>query len=517
MGIYPDTFILRDGKKIFGTQIERTKKAIIYKDNKGVTKTIPITKIKSVSIDKKKDIVVENYKIVEKKESSPSLFELIEKIQTLTNKVDELSEKNKEQSSKITELSEKVKANPTSPKENTTENLTEIKKEDDSNVSLDITHEVVSDFIWRGNSYGGEFLSRRNNMPYTGTTQYWAYQPNIRLNAPIKGLYLEFWGNFPLVGREDRDSDMRLFQTSPGAAAIDPNVMFSKLDSIQADPTNNNIMNSGLLYDPDNNIANNKCLPDGIRGGCTNPNVSFVDPRSIKKHKERNGMARTDGGFTTFAYNFQNKKFGDITWGIWFYYQLDKNAKYSWDEYFIFWGLPFLQEYIKPTFSLYTQSSFENSSLFAGGHYLSFAVSHTFFEGNFFKLQPTSNLGYKYQNDNVSQKSGFYDLTTGLKFMFADFFFSLNHAYRPNVYMYDNDTWYYSLSQGSQAQPNRSQYDGKTVDPSKLFGPKNEAVYSAIDKLDVSDSIKSYIKAEYQSQKIVQHLFYISFGYNSKF
>ena len=83
--------------------------------------------------------------------------------------------------------------------------------------------------------------------------------------------------------------------------------------------------------------------------------------------------------------------------------------------------------------------------------------------------------------------------------------------------MYDNDTWYYSVSQGTQAQPNRSQYDGKTVDPSKLFGAKNEAVYSAIDKLDAPDALKSYAKAEYQSQKIVQNLFYISFGYNQKF
>ena len=93
---YADTFFLKDGKKIIGTQIERTKKTIVYKDTKGVTKTIPVDKIKSVTIDKKKEIVVENYKILDKKESGPTLSELSEKIQTLTDKVDELSEKNKE-------------------------------------------------------------------------------------------------------------------------------------------------------------------------------------------------------------------------------------------------------------------------------------------------------------------------------------------------------------------------------------------------------------------------------------
>lgn len=510
IGIHADTFILKNGKKIFGTQIERTKKNIVYKDTKGETKTIPLDKIKSVTIDKKKDILVENHKVVEKKESSPSLFELMEKIKDLSKKVDDLSEKDKEKTSKITELSKKIKNNTNITKENSTVSPSE---EGDSNVSIELTNEIVSDFIWRGNSYGGEYLSRRNNTRYDGTTQYWAYQPNVRLNSPIKGLYLEFWGNLALVGRADRDSDMRLFQASPGAPAIDPNAYFSKLDFYFADPNTNSV---DLFYDPSNNVVNNKCVSDGA-DGCTNPESSFVDPRKVRRHKEKNGMERTDGGFTTFAYNMQSKKFGDITWGIWFYYQMDKNSKYSWDEYFVFWGLPFLQEIVKPTISFYTESSFENASLYAGGHYLSLTLSHTFFEGEYFKIQPMSNLGYKYQNNNTDQKAGFYDWTNNLKFMFGDFFFSLNHVYRPDIHMYDNDTWYYPVAQGSQSQPNRSQYDGKTIDPSKLYGIKNEAVYTGIDQLDAPDVVKNYIKAEYQSQKIVQHLFYISFGHSTKF
>ena len=151
-------------------------------------------------------------------------------------------------------------------------------------------------------------------------------------------------------------------------------------------------LTSLTLLDPAQNIVNAKCESDGANG-CTDPSVSFVDPRSIKRHKEKNGMARTDGGFTTFAYNFQNKKFGDITWGVWFYYQFDKNSKYSWDEYFIFWGLPFLEQTLKPTISFYTQSSFDYNSIYAGGHYGSFAVSHTFFEGKFFRVQPICTIG----------------------------------------------------------------------------------------------------------------------------
>jgi len=501
--VFADTFLLKDGKTIVGTQVEKTDKVIIYKDEAGVVKRIPLERIEKVTLDKKADESDSDKKTVK---DDSKYEELMAKVAELTSKVEELSAKNKE-------TNESGKSNGAKTGSTVSPNTEKSSPKEEDVASIELTTEVVSDFIWRGNSYGGEYLSRRNNAPYTGMTQYWAFQPNLRINSSIPGLYMEFWGNLALVDRNDKDSDKRLFQASPGAVPIDPNVYFGKLDSYYADPTTNPV---DLLYDPTNNVVNSKCADDGA-GGCSNPGDSFVDPRKVKRHKEKNGMARTDGVFTTFAYNFQNKKFGDITWGIWFYYQLDKNAKYSWDEYFVFWGLPFLQQVLKPTISLYTQSSFDFGSIYAGGHYLSFTVSHTFFEGKFFRIQPMSNLGYKYQNNNIDQKSGFYDLTTNLKFFFGDFFFSLNHAFRPDIHMYDSDSWYYPLSQGSQSQVNRNNYDGKIVDPSKLYGVKNEAVYSAINQLDAPDIIKNYVKEEYQSQKVVQHLFYISFGYNFKF
>ncbi|MBP9888268.1 MAG: hypothetical protein KBF93_18360 [Leptospiraceae bacterium] len=499
--VFADTFLLKDGKTIVGTQVEKTDKVIIYKDEAGVTKRISLDRIEKVTLDKKAD---EGESDKKSAKDDSKYEELMAKVAELTSKVEELSAKNKENND-----SGKSNGEKTSSTVSSGSNKPNV-KEDESEASVEVTAEVVSDFIWRGNSYGGEYLSRRNNSPYTGVNQYWAFQPNLRINSPVSGLYMEFWGNFSLNNRADRDSDMRLFQASPGGLPIDPYVYFGKLDSYKADPSAGPI---DLLYDPANNLVNSKCEADG----CTNPETSFVDPRKVGKRREKNGMARTDGAFTTFAYNFQNKKFGDITWGVWFYYQFDKNAKYSWDEYFIFWGLPFLQNVIKPTVSFYTQSSFDFDSIYAGGHYLSFTVSHTFFEGKFFRVQPMSNLGYKYQNNNIDQKSGFYDLTTNLKFFFGDFFFSLNHAFRPDVHMYDSDSWYYPISQGSPSQVNRNSYDGKIVDPSKLYGYKNELVYSAIDQLEAPDIIKNYVKEEYQSQKVVQHLFYISFGYNFKF
>lgn len=484
IAIQADTFKLKNGKKLYGKIIEQTDSYIVYRDENDVAQVIRNTELESAEKD---DNIREPGT-----ETNPS-----------TNNAQ----------AQPTESSPNNSTSPTVKTADAKSTANLPKAEDDA--SIELTTEVVSDFVWRGNSYGGEYLARRNNTQHKGTEQYWAFQPNLRVNAPIKGLYLELWGNFALVGRADRDSDMRL-QAFPGGPAIDPNAFAYKQGLVATDPAANNFNSVGFFYDPSNNINNNKCAADATLG-CSNPDNAFVDPRKVGFRKEKNGMARTDGVFTTFAYNFQNKKFGDITWGIWYYYQMDKNAKYSWDEYFIIWGLPFLQRVIKPTVSLYTQASFDFGSIYAGGHYLAYSMSHTFFEEKFFRIQPMFNLGYKFVNNTVEQKSGFYDATTNLRFLFGDFFFSVNNAYRPNLHMYDNDQFYFPVSQGGPTQPNRSAYDGKTADPSKLYGPVNTAVYTAIDGLDTSGAMKSYLKGEYQNQNIVRHLFWISFGYNMRF
>lgn len=118
--IYPDTIILKDGKKITGTQIERNKKNIKYKDNAGKIKTIPIEKIKSVTIDKKSEdtpirVIVEPIN----QESKQNFNALVEKVQELYKKIETLTEKNKEQDEqikaqekKLSEFSEKETTNP---------------------------------------------------------------------------------------------------------------------------------------------------------------------------------------------------------------------------------------------------------------------------------------------------------------------------------------------------------------------------------------------------------------------
>lgn len=448
-----DSLQLKNGKRIQATILEQSGNYIIYKDKNGTVQTIPKSEVESIYIGY---ITVEKAAMDKEQESSP--------------------------------------------------------------VSIEFTHEIVSDFIWRGQSYGGEYLARRNNMPYKEVTQYWAYQPTIQFRHE-SGAFIELWGNVALSGRPDRDSDMRLFQASPGGNAIDPNRLADRLanGNFTADA-------EGLsaFFDPDNNVVNSVCTDPAaaqakVIADAGAINNCFVDFRKIKRYKERNGMYRTDGLFTSFAYEMNAGSYGTFTFGTWWYFQNDKNNNYSWQEYYIWWSLPILKGITDPSIQFYTQNSYDFGGQGAGNHYLSLYNSHTFMEGSNFQIQPYNNIGYQSSNNNISQRSGIMDITTGIKFIiFSNFFFSINHAHRPNIYMYDNDVFYFTNSQNSPILTNKEN-DGKTSNPSKLYGAVNQFVYEQIDALpDTSELAKLYIKEKYQLQDIPRNLYWLSFGFTHK-
>lgn len=372
-------------------------------------------------------------------------------------------------------------------------------------VTISISHEFVSDFIWRGNSYGGNYMSRRNNEKYKETTEYYAYQPNLRVQSP-SGLYFELWGNMALKSRSDKDSDLRALQAYPGGPAIDPDYYFKRIES-----GNLSDGSTSIFYDPGKNVYSATCGDQSVPTDC------LVNPSHLRNHKEKNGMWRTDGMFTTFGYEMPGGKFGNFTFGTWWYFESDKNSRYSWNEYFIWWSLPILQDILSPQLQFYTQSSQDGNAGADGGNYIALTASHTFFEGNFFQIVPSTNVGYKSPNNNTDRKSGFNDITTSLKFLFGDFFFSLNHAHRPDIALHDNDSSFYTSIENSNAYSNLSSYDGKTVDPSKLFGFKNELVYNTISELNIDSLYKEYLARSYQYQKIPRNLFWISVGFNQSF
>ncbi|MDX1961396.1 MAG: hypothetical protein SFU98_22695 [Leptospiraceae bacterium] len=470
-----DTFLLANGETVEGTLVEQTEKFVIFRDDKGETRAVAREDIKSIQLNENGRTTVEN------------------------------AAKEGENSGTISS-GYKGTAKPDGD------------KKDVPPVQIDVTHEIVTDFVWRGNSYGGEYLARRNNTSYKEFSEYYAYQPNLKIASPT-GLYFELWGNLPLVGRTDRDSDQRLLQNGPGGSAIDPNRLASRIangnlydpadgTSIFLDPSNNIYQSS--CADPDAALASSLATP-GARTDCQ------VDPRRIGAKKERNGMYRTDGLFTTFAYNFGESKFGTFTMGTWWYFQNDKNSRYSWQEYFLWWDLPFLKKIIAPRIQVFTQSSQDLGAAADGGNYAAFQMSKTFMEDKPFQIQLMNSTGYKYVNNNTDKRSGLFDITSTIKFIYKQMFLTLNDAYRPDLHLYDNSTFYFQNSSGSNALANRSQYDGQTVDPSKLYGWKNLLVYDAINGSSEPELVKQYLTERYQNQNIPRHLYWISIGYNQTF
>lgn len=377
------------------------------------------------------------------------------------------------------------------------------------NTKIDVSSEIVSDFIWRGMSFSGEAYNRRNNDAYKSMNFVPSFQPTIDIHTPLEGFKVQLWGNFQLTDRENRDTDGKLLQSYPGGPGPSyigqPASGDQCIDSIMANGLGNPQMSS-------------KCAPNQVFG------------QGIKPYKEHNGMKNSDGLFTSFAYSFDKTNWGTFTVGTWFYNTFNKSysntvvdpnnptkprqSRMAWQEYYLFWKLPFLKA-ANPTLSYYTQVSQENSGAQVGKNYFSIHLSHEFFEGKFFRITPSTNLGYTFSNNNVESRNGFQDLTTALKFNFADFFIKTTHVYRPNLYMYDSD--YYFGATGGRA--NRSTNDGMIVNPSKVNGADNQYVFDLIDQVfnKPNDPINIYLKEKMTLQKIQQNLFWFSIGYTKTF
>ncbi|MDV6237470.1 hypothetical protein CH379_017690 [Leptospira ellisii] len=398
-----------------------------------------------------------------------------------------------------------------------------------NDTTIDVTHEIVSDFIWRGLSFSGEMANRRRNDSYPSTTFVPSYQPTININTPLKGFMVQFWGNFQLTERNDRDNDGR-FQLYPGGSG--PAYPGQGSPYTPADP---DLQNNNCVFQTQDNVLNGTPGPGPTCGGLM-----------PKPYKEQNGMKRADGLFYAFYYTFEKTSWGKFTVGTWFYNTFNKNPAYAsaplggynslaaqgvgssnnysnqvirlaWQEYYFFWQLPFLS-YLTPTISFYTQISAENASLAAGKNYLSLYISHEYFSDKFFRITPAVNVGYAMSNNIVDNRNGIQDITSSLTFYFGKFFIKGNHVYRPNLYMYDTDN-YYGATGG---YVNRNTKDGLIVDPSKVNGPVNQYILDQIANSplipDAGDgSLRQAIRESYLLQKIPAHLFWFSVGFSHSF
>jgi hypothetical protein len=331
-----------------------------------------------------------------------------------------------------------------------------------------------------------------------------SYQPTIDIHTPLDGFKIQLWGNFQLTDRENRDSDNRLLQSYPGGPG--PSYIGQRnsgdacIDSLMANGVGNPQMSS-------------LCAPNQVIG------------QGVKSYKENNGMKNSDGLFTAFSYSFDKTKWGTFTVGTWFYNTFHKSysntvvdannprpraSRMAWQEYYIFWKLPFLTS-ANPTVSYYTQVSQENSGSQIGKNYLSLSLSHEFFEGKFFRITPSTNIGYTMSNNNFESRNGIQDITSSLKFNLGSFFLKTTHVYRPNLYMYDSEHYY--------GGTNRSTNDGMTTDPSKIHGADKQYMLDLVDQIFTkpNDPVNTYLKEKLTQQKIQSNLFWFSIGYSKTF
>ncbi|MDF3819302.1 hypothetical protein P3G55_05295 [Leptospira sp. 96542] len=412
------------------------------------------------------------------------------------------------------------------------------KDKNENNIIIEGNAEIVSDFIWRGSSFAGEALSRRNGTPYQSFASAPAFQPTIDIFSSDKKFQFSLFGNFQLNNRSDVDSDKKLFQSSPGG--VGPSYLAESTTS----------------YDPFNQDPCVQSLQNGMNGGSVPNNTCLYlyGSGNISQKKEPNGMRRSDGMFFSLIYNFDLSRYGQISVGIWFYNTFHKSSgnimspntqksngfvsggpnnnyntnnpdaigRLTWHEYFLIWKLPFAKIF-DPTFSYYTQYSTENSGLFTGKNYISLNGKYTFREDKFFKITPQVNIGYVMSNNTIDNRSGIQDITTSTTFYFGDLFLKFAHIFRPDLYLWDTNNYFgYAGGDPNFASWNRSSSDGLVVDPSKIYGSQNGQILSAINSIDVGDVqtnnlIHIWLREKYTLQKIPAHLFYVSIGYTKIF
>lgn len=379
----------------------------------------------------------------------------------------------------------------------------DIEKEEET-ISIEVTHEITNDFVWRGQSFSGDYISRRDNLPYKSISEAYTYVPVARITH-TNGFFFELEANIALKGRGDRDSDQRI-QSYPGGNEIDINRWTGKFLTNPNDNIN--------FYDPSNAVYSENCNPSLANDPFANP--CAINPTQIKTYSERNGLGRTDGLFTTFAYEMETRRFGTFTVGSWWYFKKDRSSKNTWNEYFIWWELPWFKQSLNPTIQSFKQTS-ANTQAGYSSQYSSFSIGHHFLKEKEVSFEWTTSFGYVWVNNPDSQKSGLNDITSTIKFLWNQYFFSLNHAHRPEIDLYDNDKIYFVNSESNLPLTNLSERDGMTSDPSKTFGIQSDLISGAINQLDTSDLIQVWAKNRLQSQMIPRNLFWVGIGMTQTF
>ena len=333
---------------------------------------------------------------------------------------------------------------------------------------LDLEIAASNDLVFRGSSFNGDLTNEKYNREYKSYTDSWSIQPDLRFRTPVDGLNVFLWGNLNLQHYGDRDTDMYLFQNSPGGS----------------DRTNE------------------------ILTKIQNSEFGF-DPNQVKRYKEKNGSERWNSAFMGSDYSWDTKA-GGMSFGTWLWSSADPENKSIWQEWFIRYR-PLFLEFLNPEFGFYINTSANTASKaikpqdsIVGQKYFSFEIEYTFLEENFFQIEWEGHTGYLMHNDNKNRLSGVSNITNTLRFVVNDFFIGGSWIYRPELDLYDR----------YDSNPK----DGRITDPSKIYGSENAFIQNQILSYFENDlELSKIVYESITSQRVVRNLFTINLGYRTSF
>ncbi|EQA38530.1 hypothetical protein LEP1GSC047_2493 [Leptospira inadai serovar Lyme str. 10] len=344
----------------------------------------------------------------------------------------------------------------------------EKEEDDEEEDKIEVNVEFATDFIFRGNSFGSETISQRDNIAYKSFLPAYTFQPSIEIPVTDR-LTVEFWFNLFMSHLGNRDSDQRFLQNGPGGPEL-------------------------LGY----------YQPALMQG-----QLPF-DPRYVHPYKEDNGLKWDNGGEIEVTYELSRSKFGNVNVGFFSYNTFLAKDRFSWTQFFVNWEIP-AAKFLNPKLSFYKTTDPDNLSATTGINkgwgYIPFEISHEFKLRESMKLSLSTSIGYIIRNNPADNRSGFSDITTTAKYSIGSFFLSANVAYRPDMEIYDNSYYFDNIRGRYQNE------DGLTVDPSKQYGIYNNAFKQAVVNNVPDPIVQKAIIDSYQSQAIVRAIYYFSIGY----
>ncbi|TGK11805.1 hypothetical protein EHO60_05805 [Leptospira fletcheri] len=325
-----------------------------------------------------------------------------------------------------------------------------------------LSQSVSNDGAFQGVDLFGERQARRNGTKYKDFYQAYFMTTSVDLLGLPKQFKLGLTVMDPLVDRSNTDADNR-FQSTPGG--------------------------------PDQSYLINQSLATG---------TLQYDPNQVKTRKEKNGLF--DYLFTRAMYEHETKM-GAFSAGFLFINAND--PIYVMRGYWVVgWRPPFLQ-WLNPQFSANNKMLNDYGGIFQGTHNYRLSLSHEFFKGETFRITPSLVIGYADVNDNIDRKKGVSDISPRLQFDYGKFFFALNAMYRATPALVDNEIYTPSAGVYPDTNPN----DGKTTDPSKVYGYKNQFIVNYLTSIAPNEFVRRGLIEHYQQQHIVHFIFFYNIGY----